>query len=244
MIELSNDVLNMVAGMLTAQITEHNGLVAEVGALTSDRTKLVHDYLTDEDTDDETIKAWQEWDAMAAAEREAQATAIREYVAKTKLPEIDEDAVKAKSEKIVELNASIKAARKFAETVPGYSEEALGEIPAQTHLKGKSSGNGGKRPRFDRVSYRLTDSDPWTEVKSVKDSKDGTKVEVTNLSLLATTLKSVLDTKVEVKALQEAAFAEAGTDDLSTIGGTVFDFVIAVGDNNVQVQVQPKAATA
>lgn len=242
---MSADVIKMVQGMIKGYADERNEIMTEIGTLTGDRTKLVHDYRTDPDTEDEEIKAYQEWEEQAHAELEAQRAAMDAKITAKYLPEIDEEDVKAKQAKADELLKSYKAAIKFAETVPGFDKDKdLADIPALVNAKGGTagSGTGSKRPRLQRVAYRLAASDPWTEVKEVKEVK-GENVDVTNFSLLATTLRDAKVGKVEVKALQEAAFAEAKTDDLSTLGGTVFDFAVDVGDKTVFVQVQPKAAT-
>jgi len=241
---MSNDMIKMLATGLKTQTEQHNTLADEIGALTGDRTKLVHDRITDENTEDETIQTYQEWLDAAQAELEAQATAIRAYVADKYLPAIDETAVESKRTEMQSLAAQIKAARKFASTIPGFKDEDLAEVPPLKNLRGGTAGGGtgSKRPRFNRISYRIAGQDEWIAVETTKDVK-GESVIVTNLSLLAITLKDVFKHKVEVKDLQAAAFAEAGTDDLSTLGGTVLEFGFTVGETNIEVQAEPKAPT-
>jgi hypothetical protein len=236
---MATDMLSMLTTGVTSQTEEANALQAEIAAATSDRTKMVHDYLTDENTEDETIKALQEFLDKANAEIEAQTKAGREYVMAKYLPNVDDSAIEAKTKQFDELVKQIKAAKKFAATIPGYSDDTLKDVPALKTLRGgtASGGTGSKRPRLQRVSYRTATNQPWVAVETERDGKT-----VTNFSLLAVALKEAFKAKVEVKDLQAAAFAEAGTDDLSTLDGHVFDFAITVGDKNVFVQVQPKAA--
>lgn len=242
---MANDMLTMLATGLTSQTGEANGLAEKISAATSDRTKLVHDHLTDENTEDEKILAYQEFVEKANAEIEAQTEAARAYVMEKYLPEVDDSAIEAQKTQYAALVAQIKAARKFASTIPGYKDEDLAEVPALKTLRGGTAGGGtgSKRPRLQRVSYRTATNQPWVEVSTQRAGKDGTEVTVTNFSLLATTLKDVFKAKVEVKDLQAAAFDAAGTDDLSTLNGNVFDFATSVGDKTVFVQVQPKSAT-
>lgn len=243
---MANDMLTLLETGLTSQTTEANELAEKIGAATSDRTKLVHDHLTDENTEDEKILAYQEFIEKANAEIEAQTEAARAYVMEKYLPEVDDSAIEAQKTQYAALVAQIKAARKYAATIPGFSEEeSLKNVPALKTLRGGTAGGGtgSKRPRLQRVAYRTSTNQPWTEVSTQKDAKDGTKVTVTNFSLLATTLKEKFKSKVEVKDLQAAAFDAAGTDDLSTLNGHVFDFATSVGDKTVFIQVQPKGAT-
>lgn len=241
---MANDMLTMLATGLTTQTEQANGLQEKISAATSDRTKLVHDHLTDENTEDEKILAYQEFVEKANAEIEAQTEAARAYVMEKYLPEVDDSAIEAQKTEYASLVAQIKAARKFAATIPGFTEDDLKDVPVLKTLRGGTAGGGtgSKRPRLQRVSYRTATNQPWVAVETERDGKDGTKVTVTNFSLLATTFKDVFKQKVEVKDIQAAAFDAAGTDDLSTLNGNVFDFAMSVGEKTVYVQVQPKAA--
>ena len=226
-----------------ADLTEQaNASAAKIGAATTDRTKIVHDILTDENTDDEKIRKFQTWKESVLAKLEEEESKAREYAA-TLVPssDLDVDAEKVTHKTLAD---KVKTAIKFyVTTLPGTSEEDLKGIPALKTLRGgtASSGQGGKRPRVQRISYRLNATDNWTEVSKQQKNAKGEEVTVTNFTVLASTLGSVCKAKVEVKDLQAAAFDAAGTDDLNSLDGKVFEFATTVGEQNVFVQVQPKS---
>jgi hypothetical protein len=237
----SDPMVAMVQQTVSSQIEQANSLVRTINANTTDKGKLVHDIRTDESVSDETVKAFQDWFAKAEAEIERRVTAVDEYIKANLLPateEVDVDALKAQHKT---LKDSIKAALTFVQTVPGYKAEEF-NVPDLANLRGGTSagtGTGGKRPRLNRI---------WVNgdliFKTVKDSKTQEDVDVSNFTLAAAAIGKLAKTKVEVKDLQQAAFGAAGTDDLSTLNGRVFEynFEAGEGDNrvNVAVKVEPK----
>ena len=162
-------------------------------------------------------------------------------------PGADESTVNGLKEQYKTLKDGIAAARKFALTIPGATEDSLKDVPALKNLRGSTAGKGGtggKRPRLVATEYRTSTSEPWVEVSTEREDKDGAKVQVTNFTVLAAALSKAFGAKVEVKDLQSAAFDAAGTDDLNTLEGKPFDFATSVGDKTVFVKVTPKHTDA
>lgn len=133
-------------------------------------------------------------------------------------------------------------------------EDALKDLPEIKGIPGTRSSSGGntgatgiKRPRFQSIRYALASKpDEWTEVYST-DEKDGVKVQKTNLTLLAQSLSKTFKdagASVEASDLQGALYAEAGTQDLSTLEGKpiTFGFSAGAGDKavNLLVEVTPR----
>lgn len=242
---MSNDMVGMVVASIGEQTVKANELASQISAATTDRTKVVHDYLNSDEPADETIAKFQAWREETLAAIEAQEAKAREYVAATYLKDIDESAVDGLKAQYKEIVDAVKAARKFVTTLPGVTEDALKDVPELKTLRGGTAkGSGGKRPRLNSVSYRTSTKDNWTEVSAQRDNAKGETVTVTNFTILAGALKEKFGTKVEVKDLQAAAFEAAGTDDLSTLNGNVFEFAVSVGEQNVFVKVQPKSDDA
>lgn len=232
-----SEILTMVVATLTDATQKANKVAEEILAATTDRTKMVHEIRTAENSDDEKIAAFQKWYEAANAKIEEQVAAIDEYIKSEKLgASLDETALNAKREQYKELKTQVTSAVNFAKTVPGFTEETLKEVPELKSLRGGTSGGGtgGKRPRVERISFSQNSEGPWTEV-----DKDGK----TNFTLLAQRLSKDVGSKVEVKDLQAAAFEAAGTDDLSSLDGKVFTFAHSVGEGdkakNYFVKVQP-----
>ena len=242
------DLKAVLISTIAEDVEQANALAARIGAATTDRTRLVHDILNPaegEEVSDETVAKFIAWREQALAKIEEQENAVREYVTANLLPdaaEVDVDALKTEYKSAAD---KVKTARKFFLTnIPGATEDDLKDVPALKTLRGGTAGGGGtggKRPRVQSIAYRLNASDPWTEVSDTREDKEGNTVSFTNFTVLAQTLKSVTGTKVEVKDLQASAFAAAGTDDLNSLDGKVFEFVQTVGEANVFVKVQPKA---
>jgi hypothetical protein len=163
---------------------------------------------------------------------EAEIAKADEYIKGKYLTEVSEEDVNSLKEEYKSLKEQVNSARKFAATIPGFTEEALKDVPDLKSLRGGTSGGGtgGKRPRIERLSFSTKADGPWTEVE--RDGK-------TNFTLLAQRLSSETKSKVEVKDLQAAAFESAGTDDLSTLNGSVFTFAHSIGDATYWVMVQP-----
>ena len=243
---MSNDMLTMVGTALAGQTEQANALATRIAAATTDRSKALHDYMTDPESTDPDVKAFQEYEEkMLAALEEQREILVGKVEAKigTVSPE-DVETLKTQYKGIVD---QIKAARKFAATIPGYTDETFKDVPALKNLRGSTAGkggSGGKRPRLVSVEFRASTKDEWTEAYTTREGKDGEDVRVSNFTVLAGALKDKFGTKVEVKELQTAAFEAAGTDDLNTLEGKTFEFATSVGDKTVFVKVTPKHSDA
>lgn len=239
-----SDMLTMVRTALAEQIASANEDATAIAAATTDRAKLIHDYLTDENTTDPQVKAFQEFLEKAQAAIEEQ-TAKANAHAESKVPGGSPEEVDKRKETYKGKVDQIKAARKFAATIPGYSEEEFNkDLPELKNLRGSTAGKGGtggKRPRLNSVEYRTSAKGEWVEVWADREDKDGNKVRVANFTVLAAALNKAVDKgSVTVKDLQAAAFDAAGTDDLNTLDGKPFEFAVTVGETNVFVKVAPK----
>lgn len=239
-----SDILDMVTATLTAATNAANEKAEKISAATTDRSKRVHELRTDENTEDAQIKAFQTWYEQANQKIEEEVSKVDEYIKGKYLTEVNEEELTALKEEYKELKAKVSAARKFAETaVPGYTPETFKDVPELKSLRGGTSGGGtgGKRPRVERMSWAKSSEGPWTEISAKGKNSKGEEVEKTNFTLAAQRLSTEAKTKVEVKDLQSAAFEAAGTDDLKTLNGRVFDFAYTVGDATYWLRVQPTA---
>lgn len=174
---------------------------------------------------DERIVAFREWKdkadkAILARESEIDAIIKAEMVS---AEPVDVDKVKAAHKELV------KKAKDLATVLRNFAgEAAVHKLPALKSISGRavstSSGSGGKRPRLQSVTV------DGEKVFATVDNKDGTKTEVASFTVLAAYInkdnKGCI--KVEPKDLQEAAFAAAKTDDLSTLAGQPVSFPFTV----------------
>lgn len=245
---MANAMLDMLKAALTEQTNAANALADSIAAATSDRSKAIADYLNDPETSDPKVKAFQEFLEKIEQTVAEQTKAAEEHAA-SQVPGANSDPEKIEADKVEYKGIvdQIKAARKLAATIPSITEEDLKDVPALKNLRGATAGQGGtggKRPRLASVSFRESTKDEWTEAFINREAKDGSEVRVSNFTVLANALKAKYGVKVEVKDLQAAAFEAAGTDDLNTLDGKVFDFATSVGDKTVFVQVAPKHADA
>lgn len=237
-------MLDMVRQTIAKQTEQANGLVEKISAATSDTGKLVHEIRTDENVTDETVKAFQDWYDKANAAIEAKVAEIDAYIKANLLPSqnLSETDVEALKEQYRELKSGIKSAMGFVATLPGYDPEKF-DVPELKNLRGGTSGGnsgeGGKRPRLAAIWV----NDTLIE-KVTTNPKTGEDVHTSNFTLAAQAISKDSKSKVEVKDLQAAAFEAAKTDDLSTLAGTVFDFVYSSGEKNYKVKVQPAVKDA
>lgn len=226
-------------------IQQANASVARIGSATTDLTKNIHEYLTDPNTSDEKIAAFQKWEEDLLAKYEAAKAQAYEH-AKAQVEKNRTDSpVDVDAEKVTykTLAGKAKTAISFyVDTLPGTSESDLEGIPALKTLRGgtASGGSGSKRPRVQRISVRNSPSENWTAVEKAGKNAKGEDVVTTNFTVLAQHLSKDGGAKVEPKDLQAAAFEAAGTDDLNSLEGKVFEFAYTVGEKNYFVQVQPK----
>lgn len=238
-------VKDAIVASIVDTIEKANASAAKIGAATTDVSKLDNEAISDPNTTDEDLRKFQTWKEALLAKLEAEtvkalakAKANREA---TQGGEFDVEAEKVTHKALV---AKAKQAREFyLNTLPGTSEDDLKGIPDVKNLRGgKSSGgsSGGKRPRIERASWKVSESDNWTAAEKDGKNAKGEDVTVTNFTVLAQALSSHFDTKVEPKDLHAAAFDAAGTDDLNTLNGRVFDFHYTNGDVSAFIQIQPK----
>lgn len=238
----ANPMLEMVRTTVTDQITQANSLVTRINSATTDKGKLVHDLRST--SDDPRVVSFREWFEMATAEIERRTAAVDEIIKAELMPASEDFNVEEAKEQYKALRDSVKAALTFVQTVGGYDAESF-KVPDLQNLRGGSSGGtgqGGKRPRLNRI---------WVGddliSKTVKDPKSQEEREVSNFTLAAQHISKAVGAKVEVKDLQQAAFGAAGTDDLSTLGGKVFEYYFEAGEGdkrqNFKISVEPKNPT-
>jgi hypothetical protein len=236
-------MVKMVQDTVTAQIEQANGLVQQINAATTDKGKLVHDIRTDPNSTDEEVKAFQAWFEQAQAAIEARVAKVDEHIKANLMPkseDVDVEALKAQHKSLKE---SVKAALTFVSGLPAYDADSF-KVPDLANLRGGTSagtGTGGKRPRLNRI---------WVDgtlIEKKSTNAKGEEVMVSNFTLAAAHIAKVVGAKVEVKDLQAAAFSAAGTDDLSTVGGKVFDYYFEAGTDekrkNFKIEVEPKGDT-
>src|SRR5690348_13806000 len=148
-----SEILDMVVATLTDATNKANEKAEKILAATTDRTKMVHEIRTEENSTDEKIAAYQKWYEAANAKIEEQTALIDEYIKSEKLGDtLDEAALSALREEYKELKTQVTSAVNFAKTVPGFTEETLKAVPDLKSLRGGTSGGGtgGKRPRVER----------------------------------------------------------------------------------------------
>ena len=243
-------VKDAIIASIVDTIEKANASAAKIGAATTDTSKLDNEAISDPDTTDESLRKFQQWKEALLQKLEvetqkalAHAASLRE--AATTGEAFDLDAEKA-THKV--LAAKAKQARQFyLETMPGTTEDDLKGVPSLKNLRGGTSGGtgtGGKRPRVERISWKVSESDNWSAVEKEGKNAKGEAVTVTNFTLLAQALSQHFETKVEPKDLHSAAFDAAGTDDLNTLNGRVFDFHYTDGKVSAFVQIQPKVKEA
>jgi len=195
-------------------------------------------------SEDERIVAFREWKEKVEAALLAKELEV-DHIIKAEFIEsepVDIDAVKAAHKELV---GKAKALRTVLTQFAG--EAAIHKLPELKSLSGRAvsagAGTGSKRPRLQSVTVK------GVPVFSTKKEEDGTTTQVASFTVLAQWLsaKERGGIKVEPKTLQEAAFAAAGTDDLSTLAGRPVSFAVTVGegDNLVthsDIVVTPRAA--
>jgi len=248
-----DDMVAVVAGKIVEQTNAANALVSKINSSNSDSKALVHQIIEDKDnavgTNDETVAAWRAWSEGAMAEYEKRRAAVAEYVTANLLPKPDEsfDADAAKAQ-YAEYKKTIVAGKTFLGKM--YGEDALKgvDIPDLKSLRGgTSTGTGAKRPRLALIQLGDASGNNFRRIFENVE-KDGTVREVQTFSLLAKVLSTKDEANVTVKPtdLQAAAFAAAGTEDLSEKAGEVIEFSFTPEKSNktYMVRVQPKDTDA
>jgi hypothetical protein len=214
----NNDVFGVVATMVEDNVAKANAIADEVQKSRVNVGKVVHEIRKDEATTDERVKSFQKNMEKANAQIEKWTKEIDEYI-KTELVQtstMTDEVYEAKKAEYAELKKGINAALKLAANLPGYTDETFkGVTPLQT-LSGGTSGaaTGTKRPRLASLTI------DGEEVFTTKETDEG-QVKSYTFTAAAAHL-STKDNKVNPSDLSAAAFAAAGTDDLSTVNDVEF----------------------
>lgn len=176
-------------------------------------------------SEDETIVKFRDWLEKANARIIAETDKVDAYIKANLVSQepVDVEAVKASHKELV---TKAKALRTVLTQFAG--DNAIHGLPELKSLSGRAvsagAGTGGKRPRLQTVKVGEK------EIYSEKKEDDGTVTHVASFTVLAAWMSKDAKVKVEPKQLQEAAFAAAGTDDLSTLAGKPVTFAITVGE--------------
>ena len=240
---------SLMLATIVEQTNAANTVQTQIAAATTDRTKAVHDALSDPDTDVPYVKEYQSWEEKALAKIEENRAKVAAQYEAEYLKTLTDEEVTALKEEHKSKVAAVKAAVAYAKLALGdqVSDEEFAALPSLKTARGKTAGQGGtggKRPRVNAIAFRTASDSTWTEASEQRTNKDGEDVTVTNFTVLSHALRAAFDTKVEVKDLQAAAFEAAGTDDLNTLNGKVIEFAYTVGETNVFIKVQPKSPDA
>lgn len=239
---------NPVQGLLDAAKATLVDLIGQANAKANriksagNAAALIAEVRDSSETTDENILAYRKkMDEANNAILNWQKT-IEAYIVENNLVDTGNVDVEAETTAWKALAETIKAAKGLAKNLGG--EDALADLPEMNGIPGtRSAGNGAsgiRRPRFQDISYTVAGKDEWHTVSETKGEGDEAKV-VTNLTLLAGVL-STKDNRVTSKDLQTALFAEAKTEDLSSLAGTPVEFAFGVGDVNYIVKVTPRVS--
>ena len=218
----NNDVFAAVKAMVTEIVTKANAIAEEVKNSRVNVGKVVHEIRKDENTTDETVKAYQAWEAKANALFEKKRKEIDEYI-KTNLvksSEMSDEVFEQKKAEYSEHKKNYNNALKMAAMLPGYDKDTFSDVPSLLTLSGGTSattGTGPKRPRL--ASITVNGEDIFVE----KDTDEG-KVRSATFTVAAAHISKDSGTKVAPSDLSAAAFEAAGTDDLSTVASVEFNY--------------------
>lgn len=222
----NGDVFSAIKAMLSGLIGKANEIATDVQNSRVNVGKVVHEIRKDETTEDETVKAYQVWEAKALASMEAKRKAIDEYI-KTNLVKtsaMSDEVFEAKKTEYSEAKKTVNNTRKMAALLPGYSDEIFADLPALQTLSGGTSsnatGSGPKRPRL--ASLTIDGKDVFV----TKKDDDGNDVKSYTFTAAANYLSGISGHKVAPTDLSAAAFAAAGSDDLSTVNDVEFNYSV------------------
>lgn len=236
------DLFGIVRQTISQQTDQANALVAQINAAKADNPNgLVHQIVFEDMTvTDTTVLAFREWVEKLDALRLAKVDEISEYAKGNLMPETGDFDADAAAEKYKALRTLIRNGQDFIKGVPGYDAEAFASVPNLASLRGGTVSSGGttdqRRPRVDSIWV----DGVLTEAKVV--AKDKSERMVSNFTIAAAYISKASGSKVEVKDLQASAFAGAGTDDLKSLNGRVFEFSFSSGEKNYAVKVLPTVA--
>lgn len=219
----NTDVFGVVKVMVADQINKANAIAEEVRDSRVNVGKVVHEIRTDPETEIEWVKEFQEWLAKANAAIEAKTKAIDERIKaeKVKASEMSDEVYEAKKAEYATLKKGATDAQKLAANLPGYDPAVFADLPALLTLSGGTSGaaTGTKRPRLSNLTVN---GEEVFVLKDVKDSDE--KVKSYTFTAAAAHISKDSGVKVQPSDLSAAAFAAAGTDDLSTVNDVEFNY--------------------
>jgi hypothetical protein len=232
---MATEVPRALIDLWTAKVDEANAAAVNYRQATSGKDEAVATLLNT--SDDDQIVAFREWRAKvqaqidaALATIEAKTAEVREYAESN----LDASDVDPEALKKTYLDARAEATKMRAGLVGFFGEEAVAKIVEAegieeiTNLRGtnRKGATGIKRPRLESAT-----------VNGEAVEKDG-KVSFT---LLGQHVSKHFG-KVSGNDLKDAAFAAAGTNDLSTVNEPVnYSFTLSDG-KVVQISVTPKVA--
>jgi hypothetical protein len=229
----NTDVFGAIKEMCSGLLTKANEIASEVQKSRVNVNKVVHEILADEAATDEKVKAWQEWDAKAAAAREKRRSEIEAHVKENLVASssMSDEVYEAKKAEYSELKKSINSTKSLAANLPGYSEEVFSDLPALQTLSGGTAGSatGTKRPRLSSLTIN------GEEVYTEKKNDDDTVSKSFTFTAAANHISKDAGTKVQPSDLSGAAFEAAKTDDLSTVASVDFNYSVNGKEYNLVV---------
>jgi hypothetical protein len=238
---------NALNPLLAAGIEQANALIKQNNEIANkvrnagNAKALVSEFRESGETTDETVLEYR-------AKREKALEALMQWENKIDAYLVESGLVSVEPVDVEALTAEwrkqadvIKSIRGFVNAIAG--KDGLDNLIEVVGLPGtRATGSGGatgvRRPRFTSIAYAdALDAENWTTVEKTEGEGADAKVK-TNLSMLALEL-SKGGHKVGSADLQSALWAEAKTEDLSTLEGQAVTFSFGVGDKNYLVRVVP-----
>lgn len=157
------------------------------------------------------------------------------------IPTPSADEVAAADKSLTELRDQAKPMINLLKAYGG--SEWQDDVPASLKAKRKSgSGNGttGKRPRLASVTIRDTVSGEHVWQSEVNSDDSADRPSFTNAARVITA-HAGHGNSVSVSDLQSHAFEVAGTQDLSTVAGSIA-FTVTCGTGHYEVEVEPASS--
>lgn len=242
---VTNEFVDVAVKMLAEKINKANELAGNAERV-ANSSKRVFELRDDPETDDPTIKKFQQWFEKANAAILQKQDEIEKYIRENKLQEdgaepFDEEA-NAEAYKV--LTKTIKATSDTIALLNGGSlPDGLPELKSLAGVRRNSntSGQSGiKRPRFDAVSYRVAGTDEYVKATMPKANGEGVTSNLTAAAMLITKAAGAKVTAAQLQeSLTEELKANHGGKEVSDLAGKEITFVKLVGDKNFELQVIP-----
>lgn len=234
-------------GFLNAQIAELNKRAERIRNA-NNSAALIHEVRdTAETTDERILKYRADFEAAQAEILKWQAD-VEKYIVESGLVSVEPVDVAAETEAWKAQNLTVKSLRTALENVSKDAVQGLTEVQGIPGTSRGGSQAGVLRPRVQRIRVQVAGQDNWTEVFSEKE-KDGTKVQFTNMTVLAQALTKQYGQAVTAQDLQSPMFEEAKTTDLASLNGQPVTFAFNVTDKNHEdksvnllIEVTPRAS--